>query len=529
MAQESQRSARWVLVATGGLIALLLGVWGFALKDPSAPVAEAFYRAIQLFVLEIGDTSPPLPWQLEVARLAAPAMTVTSAAFAALSLSRDRVDAWRAHRKHDHVVVCGADDAQGAEPALVLHRAGHDVVGISTTDASTATRRLRAARIPVVIGEPSDPHVLRRAGVATAAHLLVLTPDLDQAGRVALSAVDLPVGREAGPLSIHLEISTPELATLLRAVRMTSRTPASWRIEELDLAGVGARTMVDAQPPWPSDAGSARVVVVGDTSLARAVTREVTRRWRHTGRARDRLTITQVALPPSGPVGTATSVYICLDDETQALAAALALVQADHDLPVAVRLERAQALGELVHRESPSLTVVSLDGCVHTPQVLLDSTTERIARALHDSYRRTTPAGDPSAVPWDELPDSLRASNRAQADHVAGKLALVGRVLVPDDGADPDAFTHEEVDVLGELEHRRWVSERLAAGWTPGPRDAVARTTPYLVPWDQLEESVREVDRQFVRALPDILADAGLILRRVAAAGARETQQAEGG
>ena len=40
-------------------------------------------------------------------------------------------------------------------------------------------------------------------------------------------------------------------------------------------------------------------------------------------------------------------------------------------------------------------------------------------------------------------------------------------------------------------------------------------TTPYLVPWESLEEDVRELDRQFVRALPDVLADAGLLLRRV--------------
>lgn len=528
MAQESPRSARWVLVATGGLVALSLGVWGFSLASPSASTIESFYRALQLFVLELGDTSPPLPWQLEVARLAAPAMTATSAAIAAISLSRDRVDVWRAHRKIGHVVVCGLDE-RGAQPALVLHRAGHDVVGISRTDDASASRSLRAVGIPVVVGDPSDPHVLRRAGVVTASHLLVLTPDLNLAGRIALAAVDLPAARADRPLAIHVEVSTPELAAVLRAVRMTSQAAASWAIEELDLAGVGARTMVDAQPPWPDGAGTARVVVMGETPLARSVTREVNRRWRHTGRPREALTITQTPPGVTAPLDRASAAYVCLDDEAQALASALLLVQSDPDLPVAVRLETAEALGELVHRESPSLRVVSLDACVLTPEVLLDSTTERIARALHDAYRRTTPAGDPSAVSWDKLPESLRASNRAQAEHVARKLALVGRVLVPDDGAAPDAFTMDEVDVLGELEHRRWMAERAAAGWSAGPRDAVARTTPYLVPWSQLDESVREVDRQFVRALPDILADAGLVLRRVTAPGRRETHRVEGG
>lgn len=531
MAQESPRTTRWVLVAAGVLGALLLGMRGFALLDPAAPLFEHFYRSLQLFVLEIGDVSAPLPWQLEMARLAAPAMTATSAAVAVISLSRDRVDAWRAHRKQGHVVVCGLGE-RGAMAALALHRAGHDVVAVSggTIGSDSAARRCRAARIPVVLGDPSDPLVLGRAGVARAAHLVVLTTDLELAGRVALAATDLPKGREAKPLTIHLEISTPELATLLRAVRLTRHASASWRIEELDLAGVGARTMLDTQPPWPHAARTAHVVVVGETPLARAVAWEAARRWRHTGQRTDRLEVTRPAAglaPP--PLDSPTAAYVCLDDEAQALAAALTLVQAHRDLPVLVRLERAGALGELVHRDSPNLRVVSLDESLLTPRVLLDSTTERIARALHDSYRRTTSAGDASAVPWDELPDSLRASNRAQADHVASKLALVGRVLVPDDGTPPDSFSEAEIDRLGELEHERWTSERLAAGWTPGPRDAVARTTPYLVPWDDLDESVREVDRQFVRALPDILADAGLLLRRVTSSGDRTTHGVQGG
>lgn len=117
-------------------------------------------------------------------------------------------------------------------------------------------------------------------------------------------------------------------------------------------------------------------------------------------------------------------------------------------------------------------------------------------------------------MPWELLPESLRASNRSQAGHVAEKIRATRRVLLPDDGEPPDDFTEDEVQLLGRAEHDRWTSERVAAGWTPGPRDPVARTSPYLVPWEELDEDIREIDRQFVRALPGVLADAGLVLRR---------------
>lgn len=534
MAQVSSRSARWVLVAAGVGGALLLGMWGFALASPATSLVEDFYRSLQLFVLELGETSPPLPWQLEVARLAAPAMTVASAAVAVLALSRDRVDAWRASRHGNHVVVAGLG-RRGGPAALALHRAGHDVVAVEIDPGSGGVRLARRAGIPVVMGDAGDRLVLERAGTARAAHLVVLTPALELGGRVALAAVELTGERKGPPLTIHVEVDRPELGALLRAVRLTAHHAPSWDLEDLDLAGVGARAMLDAQRPWPEACTSAHVVVVGDTPVAAALPRELRRRWLRTGGPAEHLTVTHVVDPraPEHPVTGAfpgaTSAYVALGDEAAALATALALQQDREYLPVLVRLEHALAFGELVQQDAPALTVVSLDESILTPEVLLASTTERIARALHDSYRRARTAEDPSSVPWEQLPDSLRASNREQARAVAEKLRLTGRVLVPDDGTAPDAFTETEIEQLGELEHVRWVREREAAGWTPGPRDTAAKTTPYLVPWSELDEDARELDRQFVRALPDILADAGLLLRRVTRPGARSTHRVHGG
>lgn len=210
-----------------------------------------------------------------------------------------------------------------------------------------------------------------------------------------------------------------------------------------------------------------------------------------------------------------TRAYVSVDDDATALATALEIVTDHPRAHVLVRLEQATALAELLRRDLSRLTSISLDELVLTPAVLLDTTVERIARALHDSYRSTAAVGDPAAAPWERLPESLRASNRAQATHLAEKIRRTGRTLVPDDGDRPDRFTEREVDELGELEHERWTAERLAAGWTPGPRDPHARTSPFLVPWEQLDDEVREIDRRFVRALPEILAETGLVLRRV--------------
>ena len=114
--------------------------------------------------------------------------------------------------------------------------------------------------------------------------------------------------------------------------------------------------------------------------------------------------------------------------------------------------------------------------------------------------------------PWEELPESLKESNRDQAAHIGTKLAAVGRGVVPLADWDADrntGFSHDEIELLAEMEHERWVEQRRLDGWTPGPKDIVAKHTPYLVPWSALGEEVKEWDRQAVRGIPSFLARAG--------------------
>ncbi len=147
---------------------------------------------------------------------------------------------------------------------------------------------------------------------------------------------------------------------------------------------------------------------------------------------------------------------------------------------------------------------------------------ELLARGIHDSYRerrRATLAGDDASLAdWDELPETLRTSNRDQAAHIADKLHVIGCGVVNYQGRTPPPFhfTDEEIEHLARLEHDRWATERIRQGWKPGlKRDAKAKTTPYLVPWEELSEPVRDLDRDAVREIPGQLARAGMAVVRL--------------
>ena len=114
------------------------------------------------------------------------------------------------------------------------------------------------------------------------------------------------------------------------------------------------------------------------------------------------------------------------------------------------------------------------------------------------------------------MPADLRASNLAQADGIAEQLGLLGYQVRRAAGTPTlVAFSDDEIERLAEMEHGRWNAERLDAGWTWGPVcKPAAKTSPYLVPWSDLSEDIRDYDGGFVRGW------AGAARRRGARGGA---------
>lgn len=149
------------------------------------------------------------------------------------------------------------------------------------------------------------------------------------------------------------------------------------------------------------------------------------------------------------------------------------------------------------------------------------NTRETIARAIHEAYRdeqvRRQPGQDPSRAEWDKLPNNFQESNRQQADHIQEKLHQIGCTLekVEDRNVSLFKFTDSEIETMAEMEHGRWVVERLQDGWTwAEERDVIKKINPYIVSWSQLPEEVKEWDRETVRKIPEFLATVGMEIRR---------------
>ena len=154
--------------------------------------------------------------------------------------------------------------------------------------------------------------------------------------------------------------------------------------------------------------------------------------------------------------------------------------------------------------------------------VLLGDAREKLAEAIHEKYRQDNKDSkdpkDPAMAPWGKLREDLRESNRWQADQIPAKLKAIGCDFTPVCGGKPKriVITRKEYERMAEMEHERFVGEKRLEGWSQGNvRDDSKKIRTDLVGWTELPHALKEYDRNAVKAIPDLLVQAGFEIYRL--------------
>jgi hypothetical protein len=205
-----------------------------------------------------------------------------------------------------------------------------------------------------------------------------------------------------------------------------------------------------------------------------------------------------------------TLAHVAPGPDAQAQAAHLQRIAAAHWRMGPIYLAGAEASPDDSPHGAPPIVRY---GTAPAPSGRLEGDPDSMARLFHEAYRRTARSGTPANLPWDSLDEEYRESNRRLLTHLPAKLATAGvdvaawlrsplpaanaagGIPLPDIEADPALM-----DLLAELEHRRWMVDRHLSGWRPGPvRDNDRRIHPDLKPYSELDEPTRDLDRAIVR------------------------------
>jgi hypothetical protein len=147
--------------------------------------------------------------------------------------------------------------------------------------------------------------------------------------------------------------------------------------------------------------------------------------------------------------------------------------------------------------------------------VIVNEALDAMARTLHNAYLNTQLASgtsirsNASLIPWSELPSHKKKANRHAAAHMDVKLRIANCAACSIDAKEPEAvFPPDDLmmELLAQLEHRRWMADKHLAGYSYGEkRDEDRMLHPDLIPWEELTEEDKEKDRANIRQIPQLL------------------------
>ena len=532
-------------------VAFVLGYVGYgAIRGVDLSPADAIYGSLQLFVMEAAVPDGGTPWQLNLARFLAPLSLAYAAVVTAAALLRDQVQRLQvAMFAKEHVVVVGLG-AMGYAVATRLRAAELDVVALELRTDNPLVPAARASGVRVVGGDGRSNVGQKAVRTDRARHLIALTGDDSENLAVAATARRVAGESRGTPLALHVGIDDPALWKEFSGLQLSVGDPA---VVE-DYFNVADRTALmllnEAERftegnflPWALVDGSSpvatRVVVrlVQRAALAGSRLRvdftaagsdcDVLQRLRAEepwveGFAD--LTLVQLDVPKAGDHAPVS--LICAsggDAETMSRALQVLRHRPTTQVIAAVNADESDLAAATVSAAGDKLALLHSTLDVVARELLNQSPLEVMAKVRHEHYvAKERAAGrragnNPSLVPWDELPESLKESNRRFAESVLTTVAKLGGRIVPLQGppaAEGLRLDQDTLEQLARQEHVRWMQSLEADGWTytDGSKDAANKQHPLLVPWEQLDEEERQKDRDAFLAIPEMLAWAGYII-----------------
>lgn len=560
---------KWLLIGLMWVLVISFGYVGFTKHfnaiGQTRSYGDILYRTLQLFALEFSAVSEPISWELQAARFLAPTMAVYTAIQAVASIFWAQIQLFRVRFMRDHIVICGLG-RKGYLLSQAFRSRGERVIVIEQDTGNDFLGQCRENGVAVLIGNATDPGLLRQTRVERAKYVICVCGSDGANAEIAVNVHKLVSGRKGKALSCLVHIYDLHLYNLLREREMAMGEIDAFRLGFFNVFESGARVLLQEHPP-SNDASGLRshIVIVGLGRLGESIVINAARaRWESHAEGSSQLRITMIdkqantrkeslclrypkleqacelvpkqldVKEPDFERGDflfndqgypdTTVVYVCLDDDSNALSTALILHQQLRtlEIPIVVRMLHEAGLATLLrkrnmeHDSFVSLHAFGLLDRTCTPESISGCTYEILARSIHEKYvaserrKGSTPETNSSMLSWEDLPETLRESNRNQVEHIRVKLEAIGcDIAVTNDwDVQPFHFSEKEVDSLARMEHERWIDERLRSGFRYGTTKDQKKTHPDLVPWEQLPEEAKEKDRDTVHQLSELLAQA---------------------
>jgi hypothetical protein len=568
----------WVIIIILGYIGY---VWAFTSMGETMPALDTMYITMQLFFAGYHlDISPPNT-ALQIARFVAPVLMFSTIFVLVVSLFFENFSRFFLRISRNHIIICGLG-LLGPVLVERFCEQGHVVVVIEKDMTTEGTDRCKTSGAYLLEGDATNAHELKRAGVDRANYLIAVTGDDEINAEIAGLASGIPRTVPDVPLTCYLHIVDLNLYTLLKETEFQKIHAPFFRLDVFNIYQSAGSAMLQHPDPFPgnlADPSKVRLLVIGLGRMGESLIFQAVKQWHVLGNGR-KLPVTiidthavqkkeafllrypslikycdlqpvvmDIRTPEFIRGGFLTvapnqisfsHIFICVGDPSLGLTAGLAIhkklqdgnmAKEGKEVPIVIRTNHQTGLSSYLETMKKSGEVFSNlhvfplidENC--NLDVILNTTHETIARAIHSEYIKNereaghTKADNPRMVPWDNLPEEYKDSNRSQADHIIEKLQVITCGATPIIDWDEPLFDiMPYLEMLAEMEHERWVKEKIAAGWKWGPiRDDRwwYLRHPSIIPWKDLPESEKDKDRHSVKIIPELLKSVDLKITRL--------------
>src|SRR5690242_13557749 len=565
--------------AGAGAIALSLGFCGWMMERPPNDywgVLDNVFRTAQLVTLQFPDLHSSPSLVLQIARLAVPIVAILASFQVLVAAVTRPARLALLPRISDHIVVCGSgsgsiDMTEAALTALAAR--GRQVVLVIPNISNQQRANLESIGLTVIDGDPSQTATIKSLHLSRAAAMFVLgdddvaniniavaaLPALD-ARPTELPALVLAVKIDREQLAVELDTTLDKLSRR-RGVRYHRLSPTREcvRLELLrfapalvkrDRTAASHVLIVGLNGDWRPTIAQIMVATQDNATkrpvLTFAVDRseaEALERWRK-GKPELDLVLeiavlmrdTDAALPSSEVCAPWAKAYpppqlaIILRQDADAIASMLALRRpgnclATEAVPILVQQSKDdRLLSSLAHMDvsDRDLTnLVAIGGLVRAETIerILDRKGDEMAIALHAHYlseAKNLGVGPTASIAaWDELPENLRNANRSSVEHAPILFAAAGYQLVASRQIKSSVLSAEDIELMAQVEHRRWMADRIERGWHfAANRDDRLLLHPDLIPYEQLSAAGKQKDRNAVQTLARIMTQQGFAIVR---------------
>jgi hypothetical protein len=477
----------------------------------------------------------------------------------------------------DHVIICGLNYRSiHIIQDLVNH--GIKPVIIENDTDNKYIESVHSLGLIILFGSPSSENILNKAGIQKAKYVLSFNDRDENNAEIALKAMQIVPEKNGSPLTCIIQIVNPQLYMIIKKQSFSLKKNSRVRIEFYNQYAFGARTLLEKYPPFKEKEDASGdplpIIIIGAGQLGESIIIRIVRTWywQHTSdyarlrlylldlkadQIKENLTIQHPVISDycdftairtdlkSGSFKRGAFLeksdfmrgfiaYICLDDDSIGLYAAMILHQysSDTNTKIIVRMDHNTSVAKLISDEQSAIGTirniypVNIYEITANTRLILAGEKEILAQAIHEMYCKNeldkgqTQASNKLLVPWEKLghmtleKDGINGrsyldSNRGQAEFIRTKLTLIGCDIGPIIDWDSPlkfSFTNEEIEYLAYLEHERWMDEKIEQGWRYGKeRDDIQKKHPSLVSYDKLSEKEKDKDRNTIRQIPQLL------------------------